>query len=154
MTPAQLTTLKNAIVADSAFNGLVNNTDGASVVAAAFNAIAVPDFIVWRTDIKSSEIVAAVVGTEFAALTAIKQTALMFVISPGVVDASSPNVQNDFSAIFSAGPTLTALAALAKRQATRFEKLFATGTGSTASPGTMVLQGAVSIDDVNLARHS
>jgi hypothetical protein len=40
-----------------------------------------------------------------------------------------------------------------KRAATRAEKLFSTGTGSTASPATMAFEGVVTYQDVSAARN-
>jgi hypothetical protein len=60
-----------------------------------------------------------------------------------------------FDDVFSgAGGTNTraALLALWKRLATRGEKLYATGTGSDASPATLVVEGAISARDVEEAR--
>jgi hypothetical protein len=154
LTTQQLQSLKSAIAADGTMSAAPSNSTGNYAILAALNAIAAGPFIVWRTDIKSSEVVAAIVGTEFAALTAVKQTLLMMLISPGVVDASSANVQADFSAIFSAGTTLTALAALAKRSANVAEKTLATGTGTTGSPATLGFVGPVTYSDVEAARAS
>ena len=154
MTPSQLTTLKNYIAGDSALNARLDNSDGNTFIAEALNVTFSPDFTVWRTDIKSSEIVSAVVGTEYVALTNLKQTALNFVLFPGIVNASSPNIQADFSAIFSAGATLTALTALAKRNATIIEKILSTGTGTLGNPATMSFEGQLSYNDVHAARIS
>ena len=44
--------------------------------------------------------------------------------------------------------------ALAKRDATRAEKLFSTGTGSDATPATMTFEGSLSYSDVSAARNS
>jgi len=45
-----------------------------------------------------------------------------------------------------------ALAAMLRRLSTRFERLYATGSGSDASPGTLVLEGPVSYQQVQEAR--
>jgi hypothetical protein len=48
--------------------------------------------------------------------------------------------------------TRAALLALWKRLATRGEKLYATGTGSDAVPGTLTFEGNISARDVEEAR--
>jgi len=45
----------------------------------------------------------------------------------------------------------THMLAMGKRLATRGEELFATGTGSSASPGTMDFEGAITIQDIGKA---
>ena len=154
LTSAQLATLKAAIAANGTLNAQPSDGTGLAFIADALNAVASPDFFVWRNNIPSSEIVAAITGSEFVALTAQKQQGLMLLLIPGTVDASSSNVQADFSAIFSAGTTLTALAALAHRKATVIEKMFATGTGTTGSPAVAVFTGTVTPNDVDKARRS
>lgn len=154
LTPAQLTTVKNFIAGDSTLNATPNNTDGAQVIAVALNLAASPDFIVWRTDIAGGEIMAAVVGTELAGLTAIKQFVFNMLMNATPLDASKTNIRADFSAIFSAGASLTALTDLAKRKATVIEKILSTGTGSTASPATMAVVGLIDLNTVHLARNS
>lgn len=48
LTPAQLATLKADILADGALNAFPNNSDGAFEIAKAYNAVAAPDYFVWR----------------------------------------------------------------------------------------------------------
>ena len=72
---------------------------------------------------------------------------------------SLPNVRQGFADVFSgaqAGPTAqrTHLLAVSRRLATRFEQVFASGTGSTASPATMAVEGPVSYQDIEQARNS
>lgn len=144
LTPAQATTVRNWLVANaSALSSQLSQPGGGATVAAALNQQAPGPFVVWRTDIRASQVVAAITGSEFVALTAIKQNGLMLLITPGIIDASSANIRADFSAIFAAGTSLTALTALSKRNATYIERILATGTGTTASPGTMTFQGSL-----------
>jgi hypothetical protein len=73
------------------------------------------------------------------------------------VNPSLPDCRQFFDDIFSgAGGTNTRanLLALWKRLATRAEKLYATGTGSDPSPAVMVVEGAISYQDVMIARNS
>jgi hypothetical protein len=154
MIPAHLTILKNYIIADGTLNAKIDNSDGNTFIADQLSAIFSPDFTVWRTDISSKEIISAIVGSEFVALTALKQGLLMLLLVPGTINAASSNVQTDFSDIFSAGTTLTALSTLAKRNATIVEKILSTGTGTIGSPAIMGFEGRLSHNDVHAARIS
>jgi hypothetical protein len=42
---------------------------------------------------------------------------------------------------------------VARRKATVVEELFASGTGSTASPGTMATEGPITGQEVEIARN-
>lgn len=154
LTPAQLTTIKNFIAADGTLNAAPNDGNGLRTIADALNTAASPDFIVWRTEIKAHEIMESIVGTELAALTAIKQFVFHMLMLSAPLDASKANIRADFSAIFSVGTSLTALTDLAKRKATVIEKILAIGTGSTASPATMAVEGSITPNQVDTARRS
>jgi hypothetical protein len=71
----------------------------------------------------------------------------------GAVNPSLANVRQAFADIFSGGTApapanRTHLLAIARRQATRAERLFATGTVSTATPGFFTFEGAVTTNDL------
>ncbi len=65
MTPAQLQTLKTAILADPVLNAFPNNSDGAFGIAALLNALASPDFMVWRTEVPVTDIFDAITWTNY-----------------------------------------------------------------------------------------
>jgi hypothetical protein len=150
LTSAQLATLKADILADPTLSAKPNNDDGNQAIADAYNAPASPAINVWRADVASSEVVAAVVMADFIALTSIKAQGFTIIVTPDSVDASSPNIRQDFQTIFGASSTLTNLTAIAQRAATRLEKLFGTG-----SPLTSTLYGYFLTNrDVFAARNS
>lgn len=157
LTPAQLATLKADIQADGTLNSQPNNSDGNTTIANAYNTTASPDFWVYRTDVLITEIGNAFNGTELAGLTTANNTRLQTVAAfSTVVNASLANRRAFFDDIFSgAGGTNTraALAVLWRRLARRVEKLYATGTGSTASPATMNYEGTLTFEDVGAARN-
>lgn len=157
LTSAQLTSLKSEILADPILNAQPMNSDGAFFIAAELNKLAVPDFIVWKTDVTTVNIRAALVWSEYDTLSVSKQNAFSFLCSNGTVNAALANVRQGISSIF-AGPgqsgNLAALIAIAKRKATRVEKVLAAGTGSDASPATMSFEGSLSFQDVEAARAS
>jgi len=159
LTPAQLTTLKNNIIADGTLNALPNNSDGAFAIAIAYNLPASPNFTVWKTNVSISDVGQKFNGTELAGLTTLNNTRLqtLAVFLAAGVNPSLPDNRQFFDDIFSgAGGTNTRanLLALWKRLATRAEKLFATGTGSDPAPATLVVEGALSFQDVINARNS
>jgi len=157
LTPAQLQTLKTAILAAPELASLPDNDDSAFTIAAAFNAVASPVFRVWRTNVPAKDIRAVVVWTEMNNLSVVPQNNWYFgILSNGVVNIADTNVRQGIADIFSGASfaaTRAALLAVAKRNATRAEKLFATGTGSDGSPATMVVEGALSYLDIVEARH-
>lgn len=168
LTTAQKATVKADILADSTLNAFPNNSDGAFGIAASYNLPAAVDYWVKRTAITKSEITNATsqdgtvftwVGNGFITRSVGEQAAWRELFGEsGTIDASKPNVTQAFQDIFSgtgnAALNRTHLLATARRKATRIEKLLATGTGSTASPGVMGFEGAISYNDVDEARNS
>ena len=158
MTPAQLTTLKNDIIADPTLNAKPNNSDGALDIANAYNLNASPNFTVWKTAVPIVEVGQKFNGSELAGLTTANNTRLQTIaLYLDVVNPSIPDNRQFFDDVFSGAGgvnTRAALLALWKRLATRGEKLYATGTGSDPSPATMTFEGPVSPADVTAARNS
>ena len=166
LTAAQQAALKADILADATLNAYPDNSDGAFAIAAAYSEPASPDFWVWRTAVTREDITdkASVDGTtwswpSFIARSGGEQAGWSEILAGGTVNASLPNVRQAFADIFSGGASSAPqqrahLLAVARRLATRAEKLFATGTGSTGSPGTMTLEGNLSYQDVLEARRS
>jgi len=77
----------------------------------------------------SSQVMAAVVGSELVALSAARQSALQLYISAGDVDLSSDNVRAALQSIFAgATVTLSNLATAQDRPRSRAEVLFGDGT--------------------------
>lgn len=138
LTTAQSATLLAAIKADPTGNSLRVVSDDKNL-AVYLNTVPASPVMVWRPSISQTEINTAIVGTEFAALSSLKQN-LLNVMLTGPVDATSANVQANFTAIFGAGTTLANLTTLAKRNATRLEQVFVTN-GVSAVFG-LVIQAA------------
>lgn len=165
MTPNQLATLKADILADPALAPLAGSPDGRFAIAAAYNVTATPDFWVWKTYITKSEVVSATsgdnttftwVGNGFITRSAGEIAAWENLWNAsGSINAALPQVRQAFSDIFSgtgnAASNRAHLAAIARRKATRGEKLLAGGSGSTGSPATMGFEGAVTAADVENA---
>lgn len=157
MTNPQLTILKAAIVADPVLNAKPNDSDGNTEIAAAFNLDAAPAFTVWKTNVSITKVGDNIVATELAGLSTLNATRLqtIAVFSTEGVNPSLADRRAFFDDVFSgAGGTATRakLLVLWKRLATRAEKLFATGTGSDASPATVTFEGKITFTDVEAAR--
>lgn len=156
LTDPQLQTLKADILADPILAAQPMNDDGNFFIKDAYNLDAVPAFVVWKTAVPTSDVKKAVIWTEFIGRSDNEQRAFTFMLSNGFINAADANVRQGINDCFS-GPsgqgTRAALIAIAKRNATRAEKLFASGTGSDASPATMSFEGSLTLQDVSKARN-
>lgn len=157
LTTAQLQTLKAAILADPAFAGIPMTSGGALVIAEAFNAPASPDYIVWRTSVPLEEIMRnGMDWTRVDNLSVGKARIWDWLSRLGTINASQANVRAGINATWvGTAADLAVRAAVyvhCKRAATRAEKLFASGSGTDGSPGTMTFEGTLSSDDVQQAR--
>lgn len=149
LTNAQLTTLKADILADPALAALPMTPDGAFAIAEAYKALT--SFIVWRTSVPVSEIVDnGFVWTAVDTLQVGKARIWDWMREGGAINPSKPNVRQGLQDAF--GNTQPNIAQHLKRAANRVEKLFATGTGTTATPGTMTFEGELTYQDVEQAR--
>lgn len=169
LTLAQLQTIKADIAANGDLNTIPNTADGNVAVAALYNVTASLDFWVWRTQVTRGEYVNATsqdgttfnwTGAGFITRSQGERDAFRELFNhTGSVNPSLPNVRQAFQDIFSGGTApapanRTHMAAVSRRKASRVEKLLASGTGSTASPGLMGAEGPISGDDVQAARNS
>jgi hypothetical protein len=130
---------------------------GAAVIAEALNAPAEPPYIVWRTSVGRAEILQnGFDWTRLDNLSVGKARIWSDIFVDGVINPSKLNVRAGIDAVWvgTAQDLAVRLAVYVhcKRTATRGEKLFATGTGSDAVPGTMTVEGNISNDDIQQAR--
>ena len=157
LTTEQKAILKAAILDDPELDAFPQNGDGAWGIAALLNLPAEPAFVVWKTNLPTSDCKKAMVWTEFISRSVGERDAWVFMLSNGTINPADINVRQGIADIFSgpqAAATRAALLAIATRTATRAEKLFATGDGTVASPGTMGYEGNLSYQDVLEARNS
>lgn len=157
LTQSQLTTLKADILASPDMNTQPMNADGHQAISNLYNLVATPIFIVWKTNVTLTEIGDKINAAELGGLTTADATRLQTIAmySAAGVNPSLPDRRAFFDDVFSgAGGTITRpqLLALYKRSSLRGERLYATGTGTDISPGTLVVEGEISKDDVELAR--
>lgn len=132
LSAADLVTFRNAINAETDAGVVAARTAGNDTAIANFYAQpSSPQVLLWRPAVTIDELKAAVVWTEFLALTVARQNA-WFALTQGVaVDATNTNIRTGFSSVFGASSTLTNLTAIAQRNATKLEALFATSSVST-----------------------
>ncbi len=162
LTEAQRTTLRNDILADGTLNTLPPNSDSAFEIARVYNLEATPEYWVWKTRLSKREVTSARSPDN----TVFSFTALIsrsdgerdgwkeLWNSTLECDPSQENVRQGFADVFSGGTGSAQrqhLLAMARRKASRVEKLLATGTGSTGSPATMGYEGPMPYSDVMVA---
>lgn len=154
LTSAQEAIVRASVAASSDLNVLPHTRDGFIEMARLYNLQASPNFTVWRTELSVAEIGNAIDATEMDGLSQLKLIQLQTLLSFGPVNAAVLNRRTFFGKVFSGvngTNTLPALTAASKRFSTRFEKLFATGTGSDASPATMTFEGPIGSSDIEHA---
>jgi hypothetical protein len=172
LTPEQAVVLRNDITnsADPAViaargGGAVGRDD--TTLAAIYNALASPAFFAWRTAVEKKEAVQAVsrtgtsfiwAGNGFITRSAGELEAWNQIFNSTLTcNPSLANVRQAFADIFSgagnAALNRTHLDVVARRQVTRAERLFATGTGADSSggAGTLVWEGTLSPSDIGRA---
>lgn len=157
LTQAQRAALKAYIEADATLNAQPNTNAGNSVIANVLNAVASPEFIVWRTDLAGSEIYGAAVKTEIISRSQGERDVFQMMLNHEPINAALVDTRQAFQDIFSgpSGATTRAnLIAVAKRPALLIEKILASGTGSDADPATMGREGTITTDEIETARAS
>ena len=152
LTPAQLTVLRNAILAETDPELVALRAAGATgAMAEWYNRAST--FVVWKTLVQNSEVGRAFVASGLSAMTSGNNDRLVsFALwNPEGVQPFRADHRQFFDDVFSpasGASTRAALLALWKRFATRAERLYATGTGSDAVPGQLVVEGALENEDV------
>lgn len=172
LTAAQLSTLKADLAANTntvlvagvptAINTVPQNDDTAFAIAAWYNEIASPDWWVYRTNLAKRDIYTKPSPTAtvwnwplFSGLNSGEANAWSELFgAEGVADASLPNTRQLWADVFS-GPSGTTQRehcdGHARRQASNSQKLFSTGTGSTASPAIMEYEQPLNYSDIKSA---
>lgn len=118
-------------------------------------------FIVGIKKVPTEKIGEAINYVAFAAMTTANRGTLTAFrdLNPNTFDGTKPDVRdmlagNTATGIFSGAlggqgqATRDALTAIMTRPATRAERMFATGTGTTVSPGTLTREGQIDTTDV------
>ena len=157
LTPAQQAAVKADILANPDLDAFPNTADGAYAIADLYNLEASPAFVVWRSDIPTSDVKKALDWTELIAASVGERDTFLVMIANGILNATDINIRAGIADVFS-GPgganTRAALIALAKENTSRIVALLATWTGSDADPGTPTFTGTIGYTDVLNARNS
>lgn len=151
LTTEQIPVFKAFVEADPVLNLIPHSYDGAYALAEALKANASPDFIVWRTSVAAEEIMSnGFIWTAVDALTAGKARIWDWMTRYGTINPSKLNVRQGMADAFGAASAMaTGIMPHLKRNANILEKLFATGTGTTASPATMTIEGSLSYQEIH-----
>jgi hypothetical protein len=158
LTTGQAVIFRADVEADQVLNALPPSADSAFAIADAYKLTANPVFIVWRTSVQLDEIMQN--GFDWTRVNNLsvgnaRIWEWLFDNEARTINPSRPNVRAGIDETWKGTAADLAVRAAVyvhcKRQANRLEKLFATGTGSDASPGTMVVEGSLNYNDVALA---
>ena len=153
LTPQQSATLAADITAAPEFDAIPHNENGAYAIAEAYN-LPSANFVVWKTLVSVDEIMRnGIAWDQVDNLSVGKARIWDWMSRLGSFNCSKANIRSGIDATWVG--TAAALAVRAtvythcKRLATRVEKLFATGTGTTGNPGLLVFEGAINYRDVS-----
>lgn len=163
LTIAQLLVLKADIAADPALSGLPLTNAAGDQIMGLYNADASPAYWVWKPVLTEHEVtdLVSVDGTTWSWTAYIGRSVaerdawVRMFNGTYSINPSLAQVRTGIADIFSGASgsaQRTHLLAMARRKATRAEKLFATGAGTTAEPSVMTFTGLLSNDDVTTAR--
>ena len=156
LTPAQLQTLKAAILAETtpAFVAFRAAGDKFSM-AAWYNGASTT--VVWKTSVSKAEIIQspAFDWTRVDNLSVGKARIWDEMFSVGNINSASANIRAGIDATWVGTQAdlnvRAAVYAACKRFASRVEKLFVAGTGTDASPAVLTFEGNVSSSDIGEA---
>lgn len=160
LSTAQLQTLKAAIAAETAATFVTYRTNGQTdLMAGWYNQPST--FVVYKNSVPTSALGYTINYVALAAVTSGNLTQLQLFLQLNPLSfPPTADIRAFFNTTFSGAlggqgqATRDALVALWKRFATRCEKLYATGTGSDASPGALVFDGSLSGTDISAALNS
>ena len=118
-----------------------------SSLAELYNAAAAPAFMAWRSVLTPEQARAAVSGGDGLAqldnLTAGKRDSLLWLFDGNTQPGNAAQRAAIENLCGTQNTLKAAILSAQKRTASRIEKLFATGTGSDASPATLVVEGPI-----------
>lgn len=158
LTLAQKQALKADILADPAFAGLPMTSGAAHLIAEAYK-VNQPAYIVWRSSVSQDEIMQNGfdwVQVDNLSVGKARIWEWLFANEQKAMNPGKANVRAGVDECWKGTSAMLAVRAAiyvhCKRSANRGEKLFATGTGTDASPANMAFEGELTPDDVAEAR--
>lgn len=147
LTQSQKSALKTLIDNTPAYSSVPNTQDGALALANLLNSDASPAFTVWRTSVDIGEIMNNGFAWDRVDNATVGQARIWeWLKELGSINPSKANVRAGIDAAWPGTPNQTqrdGIYSHCSRNASAIEKLFATGTGTPASPGTLVFEGPV-----------
>lgn len=158
LTAAQYTALAAYIAADATLMAFPHTADGAYEIAQILNSPASPTFTVWRTNVTQDEIMQNGfdwVQVDNLSVGKARIWEWMFNNQSRVMNPSKANVRLGIDECWKGTAAMLAVRDAiyvhCKRSASVAEKLFATGTGSSASPANLVYEGKLIYQDITQA---
>ena len=158
LTVPQQQALQAFVLADPVFSQLPINNGSAVEIANSLNAMASPEFTVWRTSVTQDEIMQNGFDWTRVDNLSVGKARIwewMFDNEQHSIDPSKENVRTGINAVWvGTAADLAVRAAVyvhCKRLANGAEKLFATGTGSNESPAVTSFEGTLHHLDVVFA---
>jgi hypothetical protein len=164
LTNEQKVVLQNFVATNQALNQIPHTGEGAYALSDALKVLSSPTFIVYKTSVKKSTYTneTSPIGTTFnwsgaggyISRSQGERDAWVEVFNEDdLVNPSKSNIILAFNDIFSgsgvgAVNNRNHILSLSKRTANILEKLFATGTGSDASPAIMTIEGSLTGDEL------
>lgn len=151
LTLQQMTALKAAYLLDPAAVALANAVDDGGL-AAWFNAADPGGYVVWRPDVQIGEANAAMVWTEVDTLSVGKARIWEWMRLVNVLDYRQASIRQGINDSFAGLTTRVQVTNVGKRTATRAEKVLATGSGTSNTPGVMTWYGLIDPGAASLIR--
>jgi len=160
LTTEEQAILKDYINSDPELAAQPNNNSGNSEIADVLNAVAVPDFVYWRKNVTADETGNAWQGTDIDGMSSLNMQRLQLMLSSstvGIFDMSRDDRRAGFENPF--GTNVNNGSRVAMREAWKglaleIEKLYATGTGTSADPAILTREGTITPDEIEQARSS
>jgi hypothetical protein len=157
LTQTQKATLRAALIADPAVQTWLNSSQLQPIVD-LYNQLATPAFWAFRTDVDPSEIGKVVNYVAVAAMTTANlQRVSDFLRMNTTAFIARDDIKTFLLDTFSGAlggqgqATRDALDLMLRRQVTKAERLFTTGTGSTSAPATLGWVGPLTTEDISEA---
>jgi hypothetical protein len=161
LTQEQLPALKAYIESIPAWSALPMNSDSAFFIAGELKNPTIPAFVVYKPTEKTEKIGRTVSYVAIEALTAtnLDKVNTFYRMNPTTFEPVKADVRSYWTNVLSGAlggagqASRDAMDALYRRTANVGEKIYATGTGTTVSPGSLVFEGEITYPEVEQARN-
>lgn len=158
LSQAQRDTLKADILANPDALAIYE-VGNLTALAALYNAVASPDFWVWRTNVSRADIYHSTSPdgttwnwTTFKNQSATEQNAWVQMFMGDVANFALANLRAGVAAIFTGSAAQldqrTHCLSVGRRKANRLEQLFKSGTGSALDPAVMTVEGTLTVQNL------